>query len=556
MHHPAIFAEQPFTGMLATGPSQEAFEILDESFAQEIGRGRAPVARSRPARAATRRPARPQRPAQAWKPPPRRPRPPVPWPPIGGGYPPPFVAEPFGGPYAAPGADTLRCVQECLGRGSAPAPQAAPGAAPADDAAAAPDAPSDAPADAAPDAGGDAGAPAAEEFEFHETGSGFIDAIGRIGKGIGSGIGQVIGRAGEALRDCKIIDLTAQSDRSVRKGTRDPKSVYALVLHQMACCFRRRDPMRSYLRIKAHFAILPEGQILQLHPVSALIWASHGFNSKSVAVEFAGNFPNVKGRWWKGETYGRDRVTPAQLEAGRCLVRHLKRTMGLRVVLAHRQSSNMRENDPGPDVWYHVGQWAVDNLGLSDGGAGFKVGTGHPIPDAWRTWGRAGGAARPAPELEFEFAEHEDELAYEDEGQGEYERGDEYEDESGNELWRGEPEGEVVPGLLGLAAAIADPRSAGPGIYTIYKNGQRLYVGRANHLRRRLQQHLWCLAHLKIGVGRFSVKLTPMRGATPAQLGRVEAAVIDRFGRRSQGGQLANVKARELEQELGGEAWR
>lgn len=118
----------------------------------------------------------------------------------------------------------------------------------------------------------------------------------------------------------------------------------------------------------------------------------------------------------------------------------------------------------------------------------------------------------------------------------------------GTDSWRGETEAELAPGTMSLATAIADPRSAGAGIYTIYKNGERLYVGRANSLRRRLQQHLWCLTHLKLGPGRFSVKLTPMRGATPAQLGRVEAAVIDRFGRRSQGGQLANVKSREFEQ--------
>ncbi|MGJ7507422.1 GIY-YIG nuclease family protein [Variovorax sp. GT1P44] len=118
----------------------------------------------------------------------------------------------------------------------------------------------------------------------------------------------------------------------------------------------------------------------------------------------------------------------------------------------------------------------------------------------------------------------------------------------GTDSWRGEAEAELAPGTMSLSTAIADPRSVGAGIYTIYKNGERLYVGRANSLRRRLQQHLWCLTHLKLGPGRFSVKLTPMRGATPAQLGRVEAAVIDRFGRRSQGGQLANVKSREFEQ--------
>ncbi|MFN7999717.1 MAG: hypothetical protein U0X75_01730 [Acidobacteriota bacterium] len=66
-------------------------------------------------------------------------------------------------------------------------------------------------------------------------------------------------------------------------------------------------------------------------------------------------------------------------------------------VLAHRQSSGQRENDPGPDIWYHVGQWAIDNLGLKDGGPGFKVGTGNPIPDLWRKWGQA----KPGSELEF-----------------------------------------------------------------------------------------------------------------------------------------------------------
>jgi len=213
-----------------------------------------------------------------------------------------------------------------------------------------------------------------------------------------SGFGAVIGSDG-------IIDLTAQSDKSIRKGARDMKKVRALVLHQMACCFQRKEPMRGYLRLKAHFAILPDGRILKIHPVEQLIWASNGFNSGSVAVEFAGNFPNVKGKWWEGDKFGRNRVTPAQIEAGRRLIRHLIRTMGLRTVLAHRQSSASRENDPGPDIWSGVGQWAVDNLGLKDGGPGFKIGDGNPIPDVWRTWGRAKPAAPVAPAKEFEFGE-------------------------------------------------------------------------------------------------------------------------------------------------------
>lgn len=189
-------------------------------------------------------------------------------------------------------------------------------------------------------------------------------------------------------------------------------------------------------------------------------------------------------------------------------------------------------------------------------------------------------ATPPKRELDFE-GEYEDEDEYEDEAafdagedespfrdaaetQDEYQAEEEGADEaeSGSSAGRGRPGTELATGLLTLAAAIADPRAAGPGVYTLFNGGQRLYVGRSSQLRRRLQQHLWCLTHLHPRaeraalLRRFQVKLTPLRGAEPAHLRRVEAAVIDRFGRQSQGGLLANVKARELEQELWGEAWQ
>ena len=208
----------------------------------------------------------------------------------------------------------------------------------------------------------------------------------------------------------RIIDLTAQTDKSLRKGTRDAKKVYALVLHQMACCFKPKNPLKRFLTINSHFAILADGRILQLHPITSLLWASNGFNAGSVAVEFAGNFPDTQGRWWKGETFGKNRPTPEQLEAGRYLVRYLIKTKGLTHVLAHRQSSGSRTNDPGPEVWYNVGQWALDKLGMKDGGATFKVSTGSAIPTEWRSWGRTGAAH------EMEEAEQEtEELEYETE---------------------------------------------------------------------------------------------------------------------------------------------
>jgi peptidoglycan hydrolase-like protein with peptidoglycan-binding domain len=199
-----------------------------------------------------------------------------------------------------------------------------------------------------------------------------------------------IGRAVTgALNDSsRIIDLTDQADKTLRKGTRDPRTVTALVLHQMACCANRKDPLKSYLKINSHYTILRDGRILQMHPISSLLWASHGFNKRSVAVEFAGNFPNTKGQWWQGEKYGKNQLTRAQAEAGRYLIQHLVKTIGLRHVLTHRQAHSSRTNDPGPDIWYHVGQWAIDTLGLSDCGPAFKIDSGAPIPNEWRTWNK------------------------------------------------------------------------------------------------------------------------------------------------------------------------
>jgi len=186
----------------------------------------------------------------------------------------------------------------------------------------------------------------------------------------------------------KIQDRTHLTPRSKRKRQRSPAVVTGLVLHQMA--FSRGSANHRYDNVTAHYAILPDGQILQLHPITAYLYASNAFNATTVAVEFAGNFPNTRGRCWEAGKFGCHRLTPAQIEAGRYLVTYLKKTIGLRYIYAHRQSSRTRTNDPGPDIWYHVGQWAIDHLGLSDGGPNYKVGTGAPIPPEWRTWGQRG----------------------------------------------------------------------------------------------------------------------------------------------------------------------
>jgi N-acetyl-anhydromuramyl-L-alanine amidase AmpD len=179
----------------------------------------------------------------------------------------------------------------------------------------------------------------------------------------------------------EIVNMSGEapsSKRSPRTGRVD-----AVVLHQMG--LSRGNDLQRYRQVTAHFVIVPDGQIIQLHPTSARLSASQGFNGRSVAIEFAGNLRSLDGKWWRPETYGRDTLTRAQVESGRKLLRGLA-SQGVRFVFAHRQSYDQRGNDPGPEIWASVGQWAIDTLRMSDGGSDYAIDSGRPIPADWRTF--------------------------------------------------------------------------------------------------------------------------------------------------------------------------
>ena len=204
-----------------------------------------------------------------------------------------------------------------------------------------------------------------------------------------------IRRKGKITEEAKIQAEAKRQVRSklykvlVTKEFRDPRTLTSLVLHHMA--MKRRDKQKqlsnpeSYLQTKIHFCIMFDGRILQLHPISRLIYHSNCTSPKSVGVEFEGNFPDDAGAWWDSGT-GNDTPTPAQYEAGKFLLSYLNLVIGLKSVLAHRQSSKDRTNDPGPDVWFNVGEWGLANLGLTGGEKTTKCGDGKPIPDSWRKW--------------------------------------------------------------------------------------------------------------------------------------------------------------------------
>lgn len=190
--------------------------------------------------------------------------------------------------------------------------------------------------------------------------------------------------------NCYISNLIAQAKpkSNAINRARTPRNlnkINAVVLHQMA--FNRNNDLHKYLRVTAHYIVMQDGKIGQLHPNTTYLQASNGFNRRSVAIEFAGNFPNMKGRWWKPKSkskWSQNQVTQAQVLAGRCLLAHLKKTLpNLQYVYAHRQSSWSRINDPGPDLWHDVGEYAINRLGYDPAGKNHVNGSGNPIPIEW-----------------------------------------------------------------------------------------------------------------------------------------------------------------------------
>lgn len=192
-----------------------------------------------------------------------------------------------------------------------------------------------------------------------------------------------------------ILDRTAQGMAKLPSSKyyskpRDMKLVNSLVIHGMG--FDRGDDPTKYDKVNGHFIILRDGQIIQLQPLERNLKASNGFNKFSVSVEFAGNHRSYMGKCYKPEKFGCDAVTEQQVLAGRYLIDYLINILpgyggaGLQGVYAHRQSSKKKPNGPGPDIWYHVGEWASSARGMYTGADdGYKIADGRAIRDEWRT---------------------------------------------------------------------------------------------------------------------------------------------------------------------------
>ncbi len=198
---------------------------------------------------------------------------------------------------------------------------------------------------------------------------------------------------GPALADpTKFHDIRDSAKQTWVRGKRPWNRVTGITLHQTACVMGER-PQR-WGTLGAHIGITREGRVIWVHDFDKLCVHANNFNARTVGIEMDGTYEGVEGNertFWrpKDEPNRRPQVPTAELiEAAKATVRWIRDEVArhggrIELLVAHRQASVDRQSDPGSALWQRVALPLHEELGLSDGGAGYTVGDGLPIPEAW-----------------------------------------------------------------------------------------------------------------------------------------------------------------------------
>lgn len=188
-------------------------------------------------------------------------------------------------------------------------------------------------------------------------------------------------------------DSRNRSSRKHDGGPRPWTQVTGMCAHQTAC--NLGEKAERMLTVGAHAVITRAGVFHHLHDFNRVIWHGNGWNDGTSGFEFDGLLAGVDGNpktvWNDPDTPWVDvavRLTPEQVDTGLKMIEwhadYVEAHGGkIRALVAHRQSSASRRNDPGSQFWKEVALPLMKKRGWSDGGAGFKIGNGYPIPEEW-----------------------------------------------------------------------------------------------------------------------------------------------------------------------------
>lgn len=197
---------------------------------------------------------------------------------------------------------------------------------------------------------------------------------------------------GPQLAGGRFHDLRTIAAQNRLGGRRSWKQITGVTLHQTACVLGEK-PQR-WRTVAAHLGVTRAGQVTWMHDFEKVVWHGNGFNASTVGIEMDGIYAGVEGDdetfWRPSEEPNRKPQVPTKelIEAARATVRWICQEVerhGGRVekLFAHRQASRQRLSDPGSALWQGVALPLQSELKLSDGGPGFTLGNGRPIPERW-----------------------------------------------------------------------------------------------------------------------------------------------------------------------------
>ena len=177
-----------------------------------------------------------------------------------------------------------------------------------------------------------------------------------------------------------------------RGSARDWDGVTGICLHQTATVLGE-NPDR-WASLGAHIGVTRAGKILWVHDFDRIIYHGNGWNTRTVGIEIDGRYCGVEGderTFWRPKENPEvmpQKLTPETVEAAKKTIRWVHQVVAnnggqIRFLVAHRQSSESRRSDPGSAIWQEIALPISAELSLNDGGQGFKIGAGYPIPEAW-----------------------------------------------------------------------------------------------------------------------------------------------------------------------------
>lgn len=193
-----------------------------------------------------------------------------------------------------------------------------------------------------------------------------------------------------------LVDRRKEALATWDRGQRLWTNVTGICLHQTACMMGERDA--RYDSIGAHVVVCRSGKVLWMHDFNRLIVHGNGWNARCVGVEIDGLYEGVDGNpatlWNDPSTPYREvgQIPTAEaMESSRQVIRWICSEVAdhggqVKALVAHRQASGNRQNDPGSAIWKAVALPMHAELKLTDGGPGFRLNDsagGLPIPEAW-----------------------------------------------------------------------------------------------------------------------------------------------------------------------------